>query len=100
MDDPGIFLGGLILFGIVSDRILKRVSESGRRFPWCRTCGKNMESVALPKDLPEGVRNYLDNHGLPTIVVSRFVCPKGDYQLWYIPKFGNAEKPFFLREEL
>ena len=100
MDYAGIFLGGLILLGVVSDRVLKKVSESGRQFPWCRTCGKNMVKIPVPRYLPEGVRRHLDRYGLPPVVVSRFVCPKGDYQLWYIPKFGGTEKAFFLREDM
>lgn len=100
MDNVGIFLGGLIILGVVSDHVLKKVSESGRQFPWCRTCGKNMISVAVPKDLPVEVRTHLDRYSLPTIVVSRFICPKGHYQLWYIPRFGGTERAFFFKEEI
>ena len=100
MDNAGIFLGGLILLGVVSDRVMKKISQSGRKFPWCRTCGRNMDAAELPPILPEAVRKHLDRYALPTLVVSKFVCPKGDYQLWYIPKLGDTEKAFFLKEEM
>ena len=100
MDNAGIFLGGLILLGVVSDRMMKKFSQSGRQFPWCRTCGRNMVSAELPPILPEVVRKHLDRYELPLIAVSKYVCPKGDYQLWYIPKFGNTEKAFFFKEEM
>ena len=100
MDDIGILLGGLICLGVFSELVMKRFDGSGRQFPWCRTCGKNMISAELPSILPEAVRKYLDRYGLPTFAVSKYVCPKGDYQLWFIPKFYNTEKAFFLKEEL
>ena len=101
MDQAGIFLGGLVLLAITVDGLLRRVEKSARKFPWCRTCGKHMNTVTtLPRVLPAEIRLYLDRHQLPTSVVSRFICPKGCYQLWFIPRFGNAERAFFLREEL
>jgi hypothetical protein len=100
MDDVGLFLGGLIVLGIVFDSLLRKVNKSTQKFPWCRTCGKNMVSVALPKVLPKEVIKYLDQYELTPIVVSRFICPRGDYQLWFIPRFGNTERAFFLKEEL
>ena len=33
-------------------------------------------------------------------ITSRFICPKGHYQLWFVPWFGNTEKAFFFQEEL
>jgi hypothetical protein len=99
MDYAGVFLGGLALLAMVSDKLLRQVQQSARKFPWCRTCGKNMVQVALPKDLPGEVTKHLDKHGLPPTVVSRFMCPKGDYQLWYVPRFGN-ERAFFLKEDI
>ena len=100
MDNAGFFLGGIALLGIVSDKLLRQVEKSARKFPWCKTCGKNMVNVAVPKNLPGEVTKYLDKYGLPPTVVSRFICPKGDYQLWFIPKFGNTESAFFLREDI
>ena len=100
MDYVGAFLGGLALLGITVDGLLRKVERSARKFPWCRTCGKNMVNVTLPKVLPIEVVKYLDKYELPAVVTSRFICPKGDYQLWFIPRFGNTEKAFFLREEL
>ena len=100
MDNAGIFLGGLILLGVVSDMVMKKISQSGRQFPWCRTCGRNMVSVELPEILPVEVRHHLERYGLPTTVASKYVCPKGDYQLWYIPRFGSTEQAFFLKERM
>jgi len=59
-----------------------------------------MFAAGMPKFVPGPVSNHLDQHGLPTIAASRFICPKGHYQLWFVPKFGNTEKAFFMKEEL
>ena|SRR5687768_6690880 len=100
MDDVGYLLGGLLVFGFTVQGLLSRIERSARKFPWCRTCGKNMDSAPLPKVLPDEVLRYLDKHNLPAAVVSRFKCPRRDYQLWFIPKLGNTERSFFLKEEL
>jgi hypothetical protein len=100
MDYVGSFLGGLAIVGIVSDRLLSKYQKAARKFPWCHTCGTNMTTVGLPKFMPGEVLNYLDKYGLPVDVVIRFICPKGHYQLWFVPRLGNTEKPFFLKEEL
>ena len=100
MDYVGYLLGGLVVLGITVDGLFRKVERSARKFPWCRTCGKNMVSKQLPKVLPAEVLWYLDKYNLPAVTVSRFICPRGDYQLWFIPRFGNTEKAFFLREEL
>jgi hypothetical protein len=100
MDHVGALLGGLALLGIVTDGLLRQVDKRARKFPWCKTCGTNMTAAGLPKFMPGELVNHLDKHGLPTVVASRFICPKGHYQLWFVPKFGNTEKAFFLREEL
>lgn len=100
MVDAGLVLGALAVLAVMSDRVLRKIESSARKFPWCKTCGKNMVSATLPNVLPEEIRRYLFKYGLPHAAASRFICPKGDYQLWFIPKFGNTEKAFFLREEL
>ena len=100
MDYVGSFLGGLAILGIISDRLLRKFEKSARKFPWCRTCGKNMITVGLPKFMPGEVLNHLDKYDLPAVTASRFICPKGHYQLWFVPRFGNTEKAFFLKEEL
>ena len=100
MDSVGAFLGGLAILGITVGGLVRRVEKRSRKFPWCRTCGRNMPAVGLPKFMPGEVVNHLDRHGLPTVTASRFICPKGHYQLWFVPKFGNTEKAFFMKEEL
>jgi len=100
MDYVGSFLGGLAILGIISDRLLSKFEKSARKFPWCHTCGKNMITAGLPKFMPGEVLKHLDKHGLPAATASRFICPKGHYQLWFVPRFGNTEKAFFLKEEL
>jgi len=101
MDYAGAFLGGLIVLGVATNELLKKVSlKPSQKFPSCRTCGRHMVHVGLPNILPLEVLRYLDAYRLPAAVVSRFICPKGDYQLWFIPKFGNTEKAFFLREAM
>ncbi len=100
MDLVGSILGGLALLGIIFERLLSKVEKRAHKFPWCRTCGMNMYTAEHSKFMPGEVSRYLDQHNLPTLAASRFRCPKGHYQLWFIPKFGNTEKAFFLREEL
>ena len=100
IDHVGVMLGSFAVLGFVMDGLLRKVSKKAQKFPYCRTCGVNMLAVGIPKFMPSEVSNYLDKYGLPTIAASRFICPRGHYQLWFIPKFGNTEKAFFLREEL
>src|SRR5687768_1379671 len=98
MDNVGALLSGLALLGIVVDGLLRKVEKSARKLPWCRKCGRNMISSALPQDLPTEILQYLHKYKLPAAVASRFVCPKGDYRLWFIPRLGNTERAFFLKE--
>lgn len=100
MDHVGVLLGSLALFGITVDGLLRKVEKKARKFPYCRTCGLNMNTAGPSKFMPGEVRRYLDQYNLPAVAASRFTCPKGHYQLWFIPKFGNTEKAFFLKEEL
>ena len=100
MDFAGAFLGGLIVLGVTANELLKKAQKPSQKFPSCRTCDRPMVHVGLPNVLPLEVLRYLDAYRLPAAVVSRFICPKGDYQLWFIPKFGNTEKAFFLREAM
>ena len=102
MDSISYLLAGLVLFGFTVNGLLSRLNKVARKFPTCREpgCGLTMVKVPLPTVLPDEVRWYLLRHDLPKTVVSRFKCPRGHYQLWYIPKFGDADRPFFLREEL
>lgn len=102
MDNISYLLAGLVILGFTVNGLLSRFDKSNRKFPWCHTpgCGRTMVNAPLPKILPDEVRWYLMKHDLPQTVVSRVKCPRGHYQLWYIPRFGNADRPFFLREEL
>jgi hypothetical protein len=100
MDLAGAFLGGLIVLGVTTNELLKRAQKPSRKFPSCTTCGGHMVHVGLPNNLPLAVLRYLDAYKLPVVVVSRYFCPKGHYQLWFIPKLGNTEKAFFLREDM
>jgi hypothetical protein len=102
MDNVSYLLAGLILFGFTVHGLLNRYDKSVRKFPWCKEpgCGLTMVKAPIPKVLPDQVRWYLMAHDLPATVVTRYKCPRGHYQLWYIPKFGNTERAFFLREEL
>ena len=100
MDHVGALLGGFALLGLTVDGILRKFAKPPKKFPSCWTCGSHMTAVGLPKFMPGEVVNHLDKHGLPTVTASRFICPKGHYQLWFVPRFGNTETPFFFREEL
>ena len=100
MDHVGVLLGGFALLGITVDGLLRKVEKPRRKFPWCKTCGINMNIAEPSKVMPAEVSRYLDQHNLPMEVASRFMCPKRHYQLWFIPKLGNTEQAFFLREEL
>lgn len=100
MDAVGYMLGGLMVFGFTVHGLLKRVDKSSRKFPSCRSCPRELKKVSLPNHLPDGVLRYLDEYRLPPALVSRFICPNGCYQLWFIPKLGNTERAFFLREQL
>jgi hypothetical protein len=100
MDYVGVLLGGFVLLGLFTDGLLRRLEKPAQKFPSCRTCGNHMITVGLPKFMPGEVLNHLDKYGLPTVAASRFICPKGHYQLWFVPRFGNTEQAFFLKEEL
>ena len=96
----GALLGSLAVFGLFVEWILRKVAKPRRKFPYCWECGLTMPTAVLPKFMPGEVLSYLDKYGLPTAAASRFICPKGHYQLWFVPKFGNTEKAFFLKGEL
>jgi hypothetical protein len=100
MDYVGALLGSFVVFGFVVDVFLRKGHKKSQKFPCCRTCDKPMFTAGIPKVVPSEVSNYLDKYGLPTLAASRFICPEGHYQLWFVPKFGNTEKAFFLKEEL
>ena len=100
MDYVGSLLGGLLLLGVVTDGLLRKVGKKARKFPCCRTCDREMYRAGPAKFMPGEVSRYLEQHNLPTQAACRFICPNGHYQLWFIPKFGNTEKAFFLKEEL
>ena len=100
MTEVGILLGSFAFLGLIVERLVEKAGKPARPFPSCRTCGRRMTSVSLPKFMPGEVANHLDKHGLPTAVAFRYICPKGCYQLWYVPRFGNTESPFFLKEQL
>jgi len=100
MDYAGLFVGGLMLLAIISYGLLSWIMKSARKFPWCLTCGKNMTTTSLPMFMPGEVVKHLGKYSLPMAAASRYICPKGHYQLWFVPRFGNTEKAFFLREEL
>jgi hypothetical protein len=100
MDHVGVLLGSMALFGITVDGLLRKIEKKARKFPYCRMCGLNMNAAGPSKFMPGEVSRYLDQHNLPAVAASRFTCPKGHYQLWFIPKFGNTERAFFFKEEL
>jgi hypothetical protein len=100
MDYVGVLLGSFVVLGLIVQKLVSTEHKSARRFPSCRTCGKGMNLVGLPRFMPGEVVNHLDRHGLPTHAASRFICPEGHYQLWYVPRFGNTESPFFMKEAL
>jgi len=100
MDQLGFLLGGLMVLGFTVNGLLWKVGRSARKFLSCRDCGKELKQTPVPNVLPDAVIRYLDKHQLTTPVVSRYECPKRHYQLWYIPRFGQIEKAFFLREDM
>ena len=100
MDYVGALLGGFVLLGITVDGLIRKVAKPTKKFPSCWTCGSHMVAVGLSKFMPGDVVRHLDKYSLPTAIASRFICPKGHCQLWFVPKLGNTEQPFFLREGL
>ena len=100
MVDLGYLLGGLLVLGITVHGLLRKVEKPSAWAPRCRTGGERMVSAPLLKVLPDEVRWHLDKYRLPHDIVMRFKCPRGHYQLWYVPKLGNTEKAFFHKEEL
>jgi hypothetical protein len=99
MDQVGALLGGMALFGIAVDGVLRMTEKPSRKFPSCFTCNSRMKAIATPRLMPGVVSNHLGMHRLPNEVASLFVCPKGHYRLWYVPEFGTINK-FFFREGL
>lgn len=100
MAEVGYLLGGLMVLGFTVNGLLWKVGRSSRKFPACWKCGRKLEQTPVPNVLPDAVIRYLDQHQLTTVVVSRYECPRRCYRLWYIPRFGQIEKAFFLREEM
>ena len=100
MDQMGYLLGGLAVLGITVNEVLRKVEKTSRKFPSCWKCGKHMVQTPVPNVLPDAVIRYLEEYQLTTTVVSRYVCLRGCYRLWYVPPFGQIEKAFFLKEEM
>ena len=100
MADVGYLLGGLMVLGFTVNGLLWKVSKPSQKFLSCWKCRRKLEQKPVPNVLPDAVITYLDKHQLTTSVVSRYECPKGCYRLWYIPRFGQIEKAFFLKEEM
>ena len=102
MADIGYLLGGLMVLGFTVQGILRKVEKPYRKSWQCknRKCGMSVVQKSLPNVMPHAVIRYLDQHELTTPVVSLYECPRRCYRLWYIPRFGQIEKAFFLREEM
>jgi hypothetical protein len=101
MTDAGVLLlFVLAILAAMSDRLLRKFETPSGKFPWCRTCGKNMVRDEQTRPVPDEVRKYMVKNELPLIVLSKFICPKGHYRLWYVPKVSSTENPFFYKEEL
>ena len=100
MDQVGALLGAMTLTGFSIYGLLWKAGKPSRKFPLCWSYKVPMIQTGLPMFIPGSVMKYLQIHDLPTKAVSRYICPKGHCQLWYVPRFGNTEKAFFLREEL
>ena len=100
MDQMGYLLGGLAVLGITVNEVLRKVEKTSRKFLSCWKCKRKLEQKPVPNVLPDAVIRYLDKHELTTPVVSRYECPRRCYRLWYIPRFGQIEKAFFLKEEM
>ena len=84
---------GVIFFLFAVDRLMERLTpKSG--FPTCYkhrlTCKQRPLESDVP--MPTKIRNYLKLYELPDVIVSRYVCPKGDVMIWWAPKAGKAEK--------
>jgi hypothetical protein len=68
---------------------------------WCRKCKGAMDRGShVGRALPQEVYAFLHRHNLPTYVVTRYVCPKGHTQLWFVPKLGNTDKSMFVVRDL
>ena len=100
MADVGYLLGGLMVLGFTVNGLLWKVGKPYRKFRACWKCRSKLEQTPVPNVLPDAVIRYLDTHQLTIPVVSRYECPNRCYRLWYIPRFGQIEKAFFLREEM
>jgi hypothetical protein len=100
MADVGYLLGGLMVLGFTVNGLLWKVGKPSRKFLSCWKCHRKLEQKPVPNVLPDAVIRYLDKHELTTPVVSRYEYPRRCYRLWYIPRFGQVEKAFFLKEEM
>jgi hypothetical protein len=102
MADVGYLLSGLLVLGFAVQRLLGKVERPYRKlWIWkCRRCDLPLTQKPVPNVMPDAVIRYLDKHELTTPVVSVYDCPRRCYRLWYIPRFGQIEKAFFLREEM
>src|SRR5688500_4345322 len=100
MSDVGYLLGGLMILGLTVQGLLRKVEKPYRKLWTCRRCDFALVQKPVPNVMPDEVIRYLDKHELTTPVVSMYECPRRCYRLWYIPRFGQIEKAFFLREEM
>lgn len=101
MEPAGFGLATLILLTYSVNAVLKRAAPARKGFPTCQQCGRIGTRVTnLGPDLPFEIGVYLSKYGLPEKVVSRYLCPRGCSEMWYVPRLGDAERGVFVSNRL
>lgn len=88
---------GLIAIGVSLNSLMKWAQPKQPKgdFPRCMTPGcvrTCIRQSAEGRIMPSQVIGYLIDHDLRPNVVTRYVCPKGHTEVWYVPRLGDAER--------
>lgn len=100
--EPTVLIGFLGLFAYGTGLLaLMKWGQPKRGFPYCRQCYKTCRRTSAEgKRPPAGIKAYLDDYQLPEHAASRYVCPRGHTEVWYAPRFGDAERGVLISKDL
>ena len=102
--EPMVSAGFLVLFAFgIALLALMKWAQPQRGFPYCRRprCGKTcIRKSAEGRTLPFEIQMYLACYKLPEHVVSRYVCPKGHTEVWYVSRLGDVERGILISRDL
>jgi hypothetical protein len=85
------------LFTYIVNRLLIKVSPSGKKFPLCIEDKELMAKIPVGRrTMPDEIKHYLAKWNLNPTVIRRYICKKCGRELWIAPEAGDMEKSLFV----